>query len=188
MGRRLSEERLLAAAGDLLVEVGPHGATVREIARRAGVNHGLVHHYFGSKEQLLRAAMIVLLEEHRSYVKAATDGGPLPRPLGLLDQQRYLRAIAHCVLDGEMELAALEATEGVSVPRSVLEYLATVRRESRPSVESKSVVAHAMAFEMGWVLLEPFIFRVLDVSDDEIEAMRRAAMRARETMAEQGIG
>ena len=63
MGRRLSEERLLAAAGDLLVEVGPHGATVREIARRAGVNHGLVHHYFGSKEQLLRAAMIVLLEE-----------------------------------------------------------------------------------------------------------------------------
>mgnify|MGYP003342924440 CR=1 FL=1 len=118
MGRRLSEERLLAAAGDLLVDVGPHGATVREIARRAGVNHGLVHHYFGSKEQLLRAAMIVLLEEHRAYVKAATDGGPLPRPLGLLDQQRYLRAIAHCVLDGELELAALEATEGVSVPRS----------------------------------------------------------------------
>lgn len=188
MGRRLSEERLLAAAGDLLVDVGPHGATVREIARRAGVNHGLVHHYFGSKDQLLRAAMIVLLEEHRAYVKAATDGGPLPRPLGLLDQQRYLRAIAHCVLDGEMELAALEATEGVSVPRSVLEYLATVRRESRPSVESKSVVAHAMAFEMGWVLLEPFIFRVLDVSDDEVAVMRRAAMRARETMAEQGIG
>ena len=45
-----------------------------------------------------------------------------------------------------------------------------------------------MAFEMGWVLLEPFIFRVLDVSDDEVAVMRRAAMRARETMAEQGIG
>ncbi|MEY4183853.1 MAG: hypothetical protein RIS07_256, partial [Actinomycetota bacterium] len=33
MARRLTEDRLLAAAGDLLVEVGPHGATVREIAR-----------------------------------------------------------------------------------------------------------------------------------------------------------
>ncbi|NDE60146.1 MAG: TetR family transcriptional regulator, partial [Acidimicrobiia bacterium] len=100
MARRLTEDRLLAAAGDLLVEVGPHGATVREIARRAGVNHGLVHHYFGSKEGLLRAAMIALLEDHRAFVKQASDGGPLPRPMGLLDQQRYLRAIAHCVLDG----------------------------------------------------------------------------------------
>lgn len=184
MGRRLSEERLLAAAGDLLVEVGPHGATVREIARRAGVNHGLVHHYFGSKEQLLRASMIVLLEDHLAFVKQANDGGPLPRPMGLFDQPRYLRAIAHCVLDGEIELATLEATEDVSVPKSVLDHLATLRRESRPSIQSKSVVAGAMAFEMGWVLLEPFIFRVLDVNEDEVDAMRHAAMRARESMAE----
>ena len=183
MARRLTEDRLLAAAGDLLVEVGPHGATVREIARRAGVNHGLVHHYFGSKEGLLRAAMIALLEDHRAFVKQASDGGLLPRPMGLLDQQRYLRAIAHCVLDGEIELAALEASEDVSVPRSALEYLANLRREVRPSVASKSVVAGAMAFEMGWVLLEPFIFRVLDVEADEVDEMRRAAMRARESMA-----
>jgi hypothetical protein len=40
-----------------------------------------------------------------------------------------------------------------------------------------------MAFEMGWVLLEPFIFRVLDIEADEVDEMRRAAMRARESMA-----
>ena len=73
MGRRLSEERLLAAAGDLLVDVGPHGATVREIARRAGVNHGLVHHYFGSKEQLLRAAYLTKLRNDATVVNVLAD-------------------------------------------------------------------------------------------------------------------
>ena len=46
-------EALLAAAESLLVEVGYAGITVRKLAERAGVNHGLVHYYFGSMQDLL---------------------------------------------------------------------------------------------------------------------------------------
>jgi AcrR family transcriptional regulator len=46
-------EALLAAAESLLVEVGYAGITVRRLAERAGVNHGLVHYYFGSMQDLL---------------------------------------------------------------------------------------------------------------------------------------
>jgi AcrR family transcriptional regulator len=46
-------EALLAAAEQLLIEVGHAGITVRKLAERAGVNHGLVHYYFGSMEDLL---------------------------------------------------------------------------------------------------------------------------------------
>jgi len=35
------------------VEVGYAGITTRKLAERAGVNHGLVHYYFGSMEDLL---------------------------------------------------------------------------------------------------------------------------------------
>jgi AcrR family transcriptional regulator len=48
-----SEQALLDAAERLLVEVGAAGFTTRKVAEEAGSNHGLVHYYFGSIEQLL---------------------------------------------------------------------------------------------------------------------------------------
>ena len=47
------EEALLDAAERLLVEVGYAGITTRRLAAEAGVNHGLVHYYYGSLENLL---------------------------------------------------------------------------------------------------------------------------------------
>src|SRR5918996_4031169 len=48
-----TEQALLDAAERLLVEVGAAGITTRRVAEEAGTNHGLVHYYFGSVEQLL---------------------------------------------------------------------------------------------------------------------------------------
>ena len=48
-----ASDALLDAAEALLVEVGYAGITTRRLAERAGVNHGLVHYYFGSMEELL---------------------------------------------------------------------------------------------------------------------------------------
>jgi AcrR family transcriptional regulator len=48
-----AEEALLDAAERLLVSVGHASITTRLVAKEAGVNHGLVHYYFGSMENLL---------------------------------------------------------------------------------------------------------------------------------------
>ena len=55
--RAAAEEALLDAAERLLVEVGHAGITTRRLAEQAGVNHGLVHYYFGSNESLLVRAL-----------------------------------------------------------------------------------------------------------------------------------
>ena len=47
------EDALLDAAERLLVDVGYAGITTRRLAAEAGANHGLVHYYFGSMENLL---------------------------------------------------------------------------------------------------------------------------------------
>ncbi|HTU30768.1 MAG TPA: TetR family transcriptional regulator [Solirubrobacteraceae bacterium] len=47
---------ILEAARRALAENGYARATIRDIARRAGVTHGLVMRHFGSKEQLMLAA------------------------------------------------------------------------------------------------------------------------------------
>jgi AcrR family transcriptional regulator len=55
--RSAAEEALLDAAERLLVDVGYAGITTRALAEEAGVNHGLVHYYFGSNENLLVRAL-----------------------------------------------------------------------------------------------------------------------------------
>jgi AcrR family transcriptional regulator len=55
--RFAAEEALLDAAERLLVDVGYGGITTRRLAEEAGVNHGLVHYYFGSNENLLVRAL-----------------------------------------------------------------------------------------------------------------------------------
>jgi len=52
--RRRTEARILDAAARLFVELGYERATIRGIAQQAGVDAGLVMHYFGSKQELFR--------------------------------------------------------------------------------------------------------------------------------------
>jgi AcrR family transcriptional regulator len=53
VARTAAEEALLDAAERLLLDVGYAAITTRRLAAEAGVNHGLVHYYFGSLENLL---------------------------------------------------------------------------------------------------------------------------------------
>ncbi|MCB6178453.1 TetR family transcriptional regulator C-terminal domain-containing protein [Rhodobacter sp. Har01] len=55
-------ESLIAATQALVAEGGPQAATVRAIAARAGVTPGLIRHYFGSKDELIRAAYTMLVD------------------------------------------------------------------------------------------------------------------------------
>jgi AcrR family transcriptional regulator len=72
-------DALLDAAEQLLVEVGHAGITTRKLAERAGVNHGLVHYYFGSMEELLLRVVErftdALLERQRSMYAAPIPFG-----------------------------------------------------------------------------------------------------------------
>ena len=55
--RTAAEEALLDAAERLLADAGYAAVTTRRLAEEAGVNHGLVHYYFGSNENLLVRAL-----------------------------------------------------------------------------------------------------------------------------------
>jgi AcrR family transcriptional regulator len=60
-GRRPGEsgaaEAILEAARTLFAQHGFERATIRAVASQAGVDPALVHHYYGSKEQLFEAAL-----------------------------------------------------------------------------------------------------------------------------------
>ena len=50
-------DALLSAVLDVVAEKGLRGASYRSVAARAGVNHALITHHFGSMEGLLAATM-----------------------------------------------------------------------------------------------------------------------------------
>jgi AcrR family transcriptional regulator len=56
-GESGARERILASAVDEFGDQGYDGATIRNIAARAGVDSALVHHYFGTKADLFAEAV-----------------------------------------------------------------------------------------------------------------------------------
>lgn len=56
-GQTQTREDILAAARNQFGQHGYQGATIRAIAADAGVNPALVHHFFGTKEQVFVAAL-----------------------------------------------------------------------------------------------------------------------------------
>ena len=65
-----TRDRILETARRVLAERGFPGATVREIASRAGVNPAMVHYYFGSKRGLHTALIERIAAELRGRVEA----------------------------------------------------------------------------------------------------------------------
>jgi AcrR family transcriptional regulator len=68
--RRQTEERILAAARESFAELGYDRTTIRAVAAAAGVDAGLVMHYFGSKDLLFARAVEVPADE----LPAGTSG------------------------------------------------------------------------------------------------------------------
>ncbi len=70
---------LIDATIEAIHERGYSDVTMAQIAKRAGVSGGLVHHYFGSKDHLLAATMRHLLTELGRTIRDGLANAETPR-------------------------------------------------------------------------------------------------------------
>ncbi len=72
-----TKARILTAATDLFTRLGPGATSIDEISERAGVNRGLIHHYFRTKDalfdQVLVRPLTAFLESHVEFLQARPD-------------------------------------------------------------------------------------------------------------------
>jgi AcrR family transcriptional regulator len=90
-----TRETILRAALQAFAEKGFDAATTRDIAKRAGVNHGLIPYYFGGKENLWRDAVDLAFFELRAGFDALPAAGVVDdreRTAALI--HRYVRFVA----------------------------------------------------------------------------------------------
>jgi AcrR family transcriptional regulator len=92
VARQDTEEAFLDAAERLLVSVGHAGITTRALADEAGANHGLVHYYFGSMENLLARVLERFTERMIARQRTMYAASDVPFPEKWRTAMRYLDA------------------------------------------------------------------------------------------------
>lgn len=124
-----TRERILANARELFARNGIHKTSIRAVAAAAGVDPALVHHYYGTKEQLFGAAVhipidpMVVISQLRE-VPVEELGYKLPSILlPLWDSEMGAGIIA--------TLRSILAGSEVSLFRSFLQEIITVEVGSR---------------------------------------------------------
>ncbi|MFJ8129518.1 TetR/AcrR family transcriptional regulator [Streptomyces hydrogenans] len=108
---RLNRERLVAAAREVFAEAGP-GASLNEIARRAGVGPGTLYRHFPDRSALLSAVLADRIERLGARAERLLVSEDADEAL-----EQWLRAfLAHARVNQGMGSALLVEPAGASGP------------------------------------------------------------------------
>jgi AcrR family transcriptional regulator len=153
---------VLAAAAELFAERGPAATSIRDIAARSKVNHGLVFRHFGTKEQLVRAVLDHLGETTTTLLQS---GAPAADVEQAFDQ--HMRVTARTLLDGYPAGQLQTRFPGAA------QLLDQVAPRHGDDLSARLAVANALALRLGWQLFEPFLR-----SATGLDTIARADLRA----------
>ena len=173
VGREQVVAAILEAAADLFAARGPAATSIRDIAARSNVNHGLVFRHIGSKEQLVGAVLDRLGQQLTELIDT---GAPADQLDAALDRQA--RVVARALLDG---YPAGELQSGFPNVERVLD---AVRERYDDDTEARLAVANVIALQLGWRLLDPFLRSALDLGAVPEERLRQSVTAAAGLLAE----
>lgn len=164
-GREGAVDALVEAARELFVEHGPDAVSLRDVARRAGVNHGLIHHYIGSREDLLRLVFSRATEQARRGLDGATDPVDAIHRLRTLGgtSDDYSRLLAWSLLERRDPAAFHGRSSALDAAT------ATVPGSSR---ELRLALAAAMVQTLGWKLFGSYAVTAAGLDEADGDAVR----------------
>src|ERR1700739_1835568 len=136
-GREEVAAAILEAATELFAERGPAATSIRDIAARSRVNHGLVFRHFGTKEQLVGA----VLDQLGKNLTDLLQSGTTPHVF-----DRQMRVMARTLLDG-YPAAQLQKRFPNIAP-----LLDWVRPLHDDDTSARLALANALALQFGWRL------------------------------------
>src|ERR1700744_4228036 len=159
-GREEVAAAILEAATDLFAERGPAATSIRDIAARSKVNHGLVFRHFGTKDRLVGA----VLENLGTTLTGLLDSGASE---DAIDQQMDLqmRVMARTLLDGYPAAQLQKRFPNIST------LIGWVRPVHDDDLSARIAVANGLALQFGWRLFAPILRSATgldELTDDEI--------------------
>lgn len=149
--RAEGERRLIEAAIELVRERPFSEVGVRDIAAAADVNHGFVHTWFGSKNDLLIAATRQLVEQGASRVAEAAPGQQALNPFEP-DIQLAVRLAVWLDLEGAN---ARNPVKGMPIITALAQRFIEVEG-LKPEI-AEIAAAQAVSIGLGVVIFAPLI-------------------------------
>jgi AcrR family transcriptional regulator len=162
-GREEIREAVLEAAARRLAIEGPE-ASLRDIAKDAGVNLGLIHRHIGNKDELLRAVLEREVASGIATIERAGDARAALRRVfeGASTNGRYIRIIAWLLLREPAGLQHQDRYPGMAALRA----LANGGPEHADADRDARLMA-AMAAIYGWTVFGPQLRAAFDVADED---------------------
>ncbi len=155
---------VLEAASRLFAERGPAATSIREVAARSGVNHGLVYRHFGTKEDLVAAVLDYVSDQVN---RAIADSSPDAET----QSERQWRVLAHTILDGYPVGRLQRRFPFVS------QLVDEASRHSDDVTAARIAAGHVVALELGWQLFKPFILAATGLEPMPDEEVRLASLQ-----------
>lgn len=151
---------LIDAAKSLMAMRSPRQVSGRELAQHAGVNYGLIHHYFGTKDNVFAEAVA---EATEAMGRRWDAGGILP--VNTTDEAASYRTFA------KLEIDDAESPIRHLVTRIVAGQADVTGREM-DDPELLAEVAIATALQFGWGAFEEDIVGTLEAFGAERDTLR----------------
>jgi AcrR family transcriptional regulator len=163
---------LRRAAAELFSERSPSSVTLREIAERAGVNYGLIHHYYRNKETLLGEVFADFSVRGADLIRDAQNLREAMRtlvPPGVTSL--YSHMLAWSVLDGAV-------SEQFRVSPAFQHIRALIEKEQEDAggdpasspTDPKVLTVALMAAILGWQFFKPFLWAAGELGDRDEDA------------------
>jgi AcrR family transcriptional regulator len=177
-GRDEVVEALLDAANRLFAVAGPADVSLRAIAREAGVNHGLVHRHFGTRDVLVDRLLERIAAEWTAKVQSSADfGRALDSILGdpaeaEQSASTWLRLLAWSLLTDPPGRSG-----EVQRRYATLDLLPELLRDRAPG-DAATTTAAALALVFGWRFFHPYIRAALHLEGERFEALHDAIRRS----------
>ncbi|HTX82553.1 MAG TPA: TetR/AcrR family transcriptional regulator [Streptosporangiaceae bacterium] len=170
--------RIRNAALRYFTEYGFDRATIRDIARAAGVSPGLVRHHFGSKDELRKACDAYALESLHAYVEQAMTDDGLNDPKLVAEARDplhpYQRYLARALIDAS-EAAAQIFDEMVAMTEQLLHRIDR-QRPDPPVADLRTRAALMVAMALGIPAFQAHISRSIGTDILSPEGDRRVVM------------
>lgn len=165
-GREEVVAAILEAATDLFAERGPAATSIRDIATRSNVNHGLVFRHFGTKDKLVGTVL-----DHLGAVTTAALHADPSSPEAERAMERHMRVMARTLLDGYPAGKLQTRFPGAA------ELYDRFRPAHDDDRSARFAVANILALQLGWRLFAPFLRSAAGL-DDLTDAEQKEALRA----------
>jgi len=175
-----TEQRIFEAAKAAFVENGFDGARMADIARRAGINHSMLHYYFRSKELLFGAVFEkVAAEALPPVIALLVSEIPIPERFERFAEAHIRTVATNPALQAfilqelrrnpdALRRFALRSLDGVFERLQADVNVASKRGAIRP-VDTRHVVTNILALSVFPFIARPMLQTAFGASDAEFE-------------------